>query len=129
RWALCWSRDSSARSHLGRSKETAGIRTRQGRLKDHCRPAMWSRWPRRRLQHWNYCRQCKEPFFHPGGCNQSGDGCWAVANRCGISQADLEKYNRANLCNTLVKDENVCCSSGTLPRTLPPGNTDGTCKT
>ncbi|KAH9871192.1 hypothetical protein J1614_006768 [Plenodomus biglobosus] len=36
---------------------------------------------------------------------QSGDGCWAVANRCGISQSDLEKYNRANLCNTLVKDE------------------------
>lgn len=60
---------------------------------------------------------------------QSGDGCWAVANRCGISQTDLEKYNRANLCNTLAKDELVCCSSGTLPSTLPPGNADGTCKT
>lgn len=59
----------------------------------------------------------------------SGDGCWAVANRCGISQTDLEKYNRANLCNTLVKDEVVCCGSGTLPSTLPSGNSDGTCKT
>jgi LysM repeat protein len=60
---------------------------------------------------------------------QSGDGCWAVANRCGISQSDLEKYNRDDLCNTLVKDEKVCCSSGTLPSTLPNGNADGTCTT
>jgi hypothetical protein len=60
---------------------------------------------------------------------QSGDGCWAVASRCGISQSNLEKYNRANLCNTLVKDEKVCCDSGTLPSTLPSGNSDGTCKT
>ncbi|KAF2809813.1 putative glycosyl hydrolase, family 18 [Mytilinidion resinicola] len=60
---------------------------------------------------------------------QSGDGCWAVAKRCGISQDNLKKYNRANVCETLVKDEKVCCSSGTLPNTLPPGNSDGTCKT
>lgn len=60
---------------------------------------------------------------------QSNDGCYAVAKRCGISQADLEKYNRKNLCKTLVLDEIVCCSSGTLPSTLPPGNSDGTCKT
>ena len=60
---------------------------------------------------------------------QSGDGCWAVANRCGISQTDLERYNRANLCTTFVKEEKVCCSSGTLPSTIPNGNSDGTCKT
>jgi hypothetical protein len=60
---------------------------------------------------------------------QAGDGCWAVAQRCGISQTDLEKYNRANLCNSLVKEEVVCCGSGTLPNTLPAGNSDGTCKT
>jgi hypothetical protein len=60
---------------------------------------------------------------------QSGEGCWAVAQRCGISQDDLAKYNRANLCSTLIKDEVVCCSSGSLPSTLPPGNADGTCKT
>ncbi|KAF2003786.1 glycoside hydrolase family 18 protein [Amniculicola lignicola CBS 123094] len=59
----------------------------------------------------------------------SGDGCFAVAARCAISQSNLEKYNRANLCTTLVKDEVVCCSSGTLPNTLPGGNSDGTCKT
>ncbi|KFY07990.1 hypothetical protein V492_06644 [Pseudogymnoascus sp. VKM F-4246] len=58
----------------------------------------------------------------------AGDGCWAVADRCGISQTDLEKYNRANLCTTLIRDEIVCCGSGTLPSTLPPGNADGTCK-
>jgi len=63
------------------------------------------------------------------GTVQAGDGCWVVANRCGISQSDLEKYNRANLCNTLIRDEKVCCSSGTLPNTLPDGNSDGTCKT
>ncbi|KAJ5056167.1 hypothetical protein J3E72DRAFT_200340 [Bipolaris maydis] len=60
---------------------------------------------------------------------QSGDGCYAVAGRCGISQADLQKFNRQNLCNTLIKDEKVCCSTGTLPSTLPAGNSDGTCKT
>ncbi|KAI1770463.1 putative glycosyl hydrolase, family 18 [Hypoxylon cercidicola] len=60
---------------------------------------------------------------------QSGDGCWAVADRCKISQDDLNKYNRKDLCSTLVPDELVCCSSGTLPSTLPPGNSDGTCKT
>ncbi|KAI0539137.1 putative glycosyl hydrolase, family 18 [Xylaria digitata] len=59
----------------------------------------------------------------------AGDGCWAVAYTCGITQADLEKYNRADLCKTLVVDEIVCCDSGTLPSTLPPGNSDDTCKT
>ncbi|KAI0181182.1 putative glycosyl hydrolase, family 18 [Hypoxylon sp. FL1284] len=60
---------------------------------------------------------------------KSGDGCWAVADRCGISQADLKKYNRKNLCDTLVLDELVCCSSGTLPDTLPPADEHGNCKT
>jgi hypothetical protein len=59
---------------------------------------------------------------------QPGDGCSAVASRCGISLIDLEKYNRDNLCKTLIKDEELCCSSGTLPSTLPPGNSDGRCK-
>jgi hypothetical protein len=60
---------------------------------------------------------------------KSGDGCYAVAERCKITQANLEKYNRKNLCTTLVSDEVVCCSSGTLPSTLPAGHSDGTCKT
>ncbi|KAK6207708.1 glycosyl hydrolase [Colletotrichum tabaci] len=60
----------------------------------------------------------------------SGDGCWAVAQRCDISEADLKKYNtRANFCNTLVSGELVCCSSGSLPEHTPAPNPDGTCQT
>lgn len=59
----------------------------------------------------------------------AGEGCYAVAQRCGISQTQLQNFNRANLCNSLILNERVCCSSGTLPSTLPPGNSDGTCKT
>ncbi|EFQ36789.1 glycosyl hydrolase family 18 [Colletotrichum graminicola] len=60
---------------------------------------------------------------------QANEGCYAVAERCGISQTQLQNLNRANLCDSLVREERVCCSSGTLPSTLPPGNSDGTCKT
>ncbi len=60
---------------------------------------------------------------------QDNDGCWSLANKCGISQDDLQRFNRDNICNTLVRNENVCCSSGTLPSTIPSGNSDGTCKT
>ncbi|GKT41012.1 killer toxin subunits alpha/beta [Colletotrichum spaethianum] len=44
-------------------------------------------------------------------------------------RTQLQNFNCANLCNSLVRDERVCCSSGTLPSTLPSGNSDGTCKT
>ena len=61
---------------------------------------------------------------------QAGDGCWALADRCKITQKNLVKFNpRNNFCNTLVVGEPVCCSAGTLPETIPPGNSDGTCKT
>ncbi|KAF6803218.1 glycoside hydrolase family 18 protein [Colletotrichum sojae] len=60
---------------------------------------------------------------------EAGDGCYAVAERCGISQTQLQNFNRNNLCSSLVRGERVCCSSGTLPSTLPPGNSDGTYKT
>ncbi|KAL5364727.1 putative glycosyl hydrolase, family 18 [Aspergillus floccosus] len=60
----------------------------------------------------------------------AGDGCWALANRCKITEAKLKEYNpRSDFCKTLVAGEKVCCSSGTLPDTIPPGNPDGTCKT
>jgi hypothetical protein len=59
---------------------------------------------------------------------EAGDNCETVASRCGTSQTKLKGFNRQDLCSTLVKDETVCCSSGTLPSTLPPGNADGTCK-
>lgn len=61
---------------------------------------------------------------------KSGDGCWALANRCGISEANLKKYNPAsNFCTTLALDQLVCCSAGELPDTIPPANPDGTCDT
>ncbi|KAI0803704.1 glycoside hydrolase family 18 protein [Xylaria sp. FL0064] len=61
---------------------------------------------------------------------KSGDGCDAVAKRCGITTANLQKYNTAkNFCTTLVPDQLVCCSSGTLPDPIPAANADGTCKT
>ncbi|KAK2771652.1 hypothetical protein FQN53_004945 [Emmonsiellopsis sp. PD_33] len=61
---------------------------------------------------------------------EAGDGCWALADKCGISEDDLKKYNsRSKFCDTLVAGESVCCSSGTLPDTIPPGNSDGSCKT
>ncbi|KAI1177579.1 glycoside hydrolase family 18 protein [Nemania sp. FL0916] len=67
---------------------------------------------------------CKTTTVH------SGDGCDAVAKRCGITTANLQKYNPAkNFCTTLVPDQVVCCSSGTLPDPIPPANSDGTCKT
>lgn len=67
---------------------------------------------------------CKTTTVH------SNDGCSAVAQRCGISQADLQKYNTAkDFCTTLVVDQVVCCSAGTLPDPIPPANSDGTCKT
>ncbi|KAK3196417.1 hypothetical protein K4F52_000299 [Lecanicillium sp. MT-2017a] len=61
---------------------------------------------------------------------ESGDGCWAVAKRCGIDQDQLLQYNsRNNFCSTLVPGEKVCCSSGSLPSGIPPANGDGSCQT
>ncbi|KAJ3573148.1 hypothetical protein NPX13_g4807 [Xylaria arbuscula] len=61
---------------------------------------------------------------------KSGDGCDAIAKRCGISTTTLQQYNTAkNFCTTLVPDQVVCCSSGTLPDPIPAANTDGTCTT
>ncbi|GFF93568.1 killer toxin subunits alpha/beta [Aspergillus udagawae] len=68
--------------------------------------------------------ECQTTAVNPG------DGCWALADRCKITDAKLKEYNpRPNFCDTLVAGEKVCCSSGTLPDTVPPGNSDGTCKT
>lgn len=61
---------------------------------------------------------------------QAGDGCWALADRCGISQSGLTRYSPgSNLCNTLVVGQQVCCSTGELPDNIPPANSDGTCDT
>ncbi|KAF2969289.1 hypothetical protein GQX73_g4264 [Xylaria multiplex] len=67
---------------------------------------------------------CKTTTVKPG------DGCDALAERCGITTATLQEYNTAtNFCTTLVPDQVVCCSSGTLPDPIPAANSDGTCKT
>lgn len=61
---------------------------------------------------------------------KADDGCWALAERYKISQADLKKFNpRNNFCNTITVGEKVCCSKGDLPDPIPPANSDGTCKT
>ncbi|KAI1110528.1 glycoside hydrolase family 18 protein [Nemania sp. NC0429] len=66
---------------------------------------------------------CKTTHVH------AGDGCDAVAKRCGITTANLKKFNPAkNFCTTLVPEQVVCCSAGTLPDPIPPANPDGTCK-
>ncbi|EFW98972.1 class 5 chitinase chi100 [Grosmannia clavigera kw1407] len=60
----------------------------------------------------------------------SGDSCWALSQRCGISAADFTKYNpEANLCATLTPGQHVCCSAGTLPDFKPKPNANGTCAT
>ncbi|ETS78817.1 hypothetical protein PFICI_08670 [Pestalotiopsis fici W106-1] len=67
---------------------------------------------------------CRTATVHPN------DGCWALAQRCGISEAALARFNPAsNFCNTLVADQKYCCSAGTLPDTIPDANPDGTCRT
>ena len=56
------------------------------------------------------------------------DGCWAVAQRCGISTSDLQKYNPdPKFCDSLKSGDHACCSSGDLPDFSPQPNKDGTC--
>ncbi|OAF98601.1 glycoside hydrolase [Paraphaeosphaeria sporulosa] len=61
---------------------------------------------------------------------QPKDGCWALSQRCGITQKDLESYNPENLdCNNVQTKAWVCCSKGTLPDMGPKPNPDGSCAT
>lgn len=79
----------------------------------------------------------------------AGDGCGDLAKRCGISGADLEKYNPdPDLCSSLAVGQRVCCvsvpasspssccliqttnlnqTSGTLPDISPKPEPNGTC--
>ncbi|KAH0498490.1 hypothetical protein TgHK011_005743 [Trichoderma gracile] len=81
-----------------------------------------------------YARAKPRLAARPAACRTtivpSGVGCSAVAQRCGISQSDLQKYNPdKDFCKTLVADQKVCCSVGTLPDSIPPSRSDGTCET
>lgn len=59
---------------------------------------------------------------------QANDGCWALADRCGITQAELTKYNTADgFCDNLIVDQYVCCSEGSLPDFSPKPDEDGNC--
>ncbi|PVH83223.1 carbohydrate-binding module family 24 protein [Cadophora sp. DSE1049] len=62
----------------------------------------------------------------------SSDGCAALISKCGISSADLNKFNpKTNFCSTLMPGDYVCCSAGdpyTPPKpNAPKPNADGTC--
>jgi chitinase len=57
----------------------------------------------------------------------AGDGCWALAQRCGITQAQFESYNGGSgICSTVQVDQYVCCSAGSLPD-FSPQPTNGNC--
>ncbi|UKZ76853.1 hypothetical protein TrVFT333_004568 [Trichoderma virens FT-333] len=57
-----------------------------------------------------------------------GDGCADLATRCGISSANLTKFNpQANFCSTLKPNQYYCCTAGTLPDMRPKPNPDGSC--
>lgn len=64
-------------------------------------------------------------------CKGVGDGCPAIASRCGISVSDLQKYNggASDFCNKLMPKQHVCCGPGTLPDYKPKPGADGTCFT
>jgi chitinase len=60
----------------------------------------------------------------------SGDGCYSISQRCGITQAQLLSYNNdTNLCSDVKVGQYLCCSSGSLPDFTPQPNSDGSCKT
>ncbi|KAK4233494.1 killer toxin subunits alpha/beta-like protein [Achaetomium macrosporum] len=59
---------------------------------------------------------------------QSGNLCADLARKCGISVADLLKYNpQANFCTTLKVPQKVCCTAGELP--IPKPDAQGNCAT
>ncbi|PGH10677.1 hypothetical protein AJ80_07433 [Polytolypa hystricis UAMH7299] len=58
----------------------------------------------------------------------SGDGCWSLSERCGITQDELLNYNGGgDFCDTLIPAQWVCCSTGTLPDFSPQPNPNGSC--
>lgn len=60
---------------------------------------------------------------------EAGDGCWALADRCDITQDELKEYNGQDICDPVQVGKYVCCSSGDLPDFSPQPNPDGSCKT
>ncbi|KAH7317126.1 hypothetical protein B0I35DRAFT_461621 [Stachybotrys elegans] len=60
----------------------------------------------------------------------AGDGCWALAERCRITQDQLVEYNGDDFCSTPIQvGQAVCCTPGDLPDFTPQPNPDGSCST
>lgn len=63
---------------------------------------------------------------------QAGDGCWALADRCGITIDEFERFNPRpdgiDVCDPTFAGEHYCCTEGDLPDFSPQPNPDGTCK-
>lgn len=58
----------------------------------------------------------------------ANDGCWSLAERCGITQDLLTTYNSASsFCDSLLPDQYVCCSEGSLPDFSPQPDDNGDC--
>ncbi|MCJ1386470.1 hypothetical protein MMC17_009596 [Xylographa soralifera] len=58
---------------------------------------------------------------------QSGDGCYSLAQRCSITEEDLESYNGGvSFCNDITLNQYICCSAGSLPN-FSPQPSDGNC--
>ncbi len=61
---------------------------------------------------------------------QANDGCWSLAQRCGITQDQLTQYNtEVNFCNNILLNQYVCCSAGSPPDFSPKPSANGTCYT
>ncbi|KXJ85657.1 hypothetical protein Micbo1qcDRAFT_127692 [Microdochium bolleyi] len=59
----------------------------------------------------------------------AGDSCSKIAQRCGISLADFNKYNPdPTTCNPLQQGGRVCCSAGSLPDIRPEPEAPGECR-
>lgn len=60
--------------------------------------------------------------------SQAGDGCWSLAQQCGISQDDLNSFNPSPFsCDTIEVGDYVCCSAGSLPDFSPQQQANGNC--
>ncbi|KAK9234065.1 hypothetical protein V1525DRAFT_391821 [Lipomyces kononenkoae] len=58
----------------------------------------------------------------------SGDSCGSLTSKCGITAAELSRYNPSStLCSTLAVGQPICCSAGSLPDLSPQPSSDGLC--
>lgn len=59
---------------------------------------------------------------------KAGDGCYNLAQNCGISQDDLTKFNPSPFdCDKIKIGDTICCSAGALPDLSPQKKADGSC--